>query len=266
MFTHPELWVSRLIFVGLLIEAAETIRIRFAFAPVGVFSAANLGVLTATTRWHQRIGATVGSSREVAVAAAIQAVAAVVVIIEGMGTTAGVVAALGCLVTAGYLRMRRQIGGSGAEQLTFIALVTFLLVVIAGGDDTARLVGDVFIGAQVLLAYGAAGVAKACSARWRQGGAMAGILSTEGYGLPRIGRYLAAHPGLDRAIGWSVIAWEIGFVAILFAPTTIVLAILATGAVFHIGCAVLMGLNRFVWAFVGCYPAVFVTVAAVHGW
>jgi hypothetical protein len=36
-------------------------------------------------------------------------------------------------------------------------------------------------------------------------------------------------------------------------------AFLAAGVVFHVSCALLMGLNRFVWAFCGCYPAVWAT-------
>ena len=36
-------------------------------------------------------------------------------------------------------------------------------------------------------------------------------------------------------------------------------AILAAGVLFHAACALLMGLNRFFWAFCGCYPAVWAT-------
>jgi hypothetical protein len=103
----------------------------------------------------------------------------VVVTVKGTADHAGIVAALVCLITAGYLRMRRQMGGSGAEQLTFIVLVTFALVLLAGGSDAARRLGDGFIAAEVVLAYLAAGVAKAVSPTWRNGKAMTGILSTQ---------------------------------------------------------------------------------------
>jgi hypothetical protein len=188
-----------------------------------------------------------------------QAFAAMVVIVEGTGTSAGIVAALICLVANGYLRSRRQIGGSGAEQLTFIVLVTFGLVLLAGGTDGARRLGDAFIAAEVALAYFAAGVAKAASPIWRKGAAMTGILSTEGYGIPGVAKLLAAHPEIDKLLCWSVIGWEIAFPLVLVTPKPLMIALLSAGVVFHVSCAVPMGLNRFVWAFCGCYPAVWAT-------
>ncbi|WAC57496.1 hypothetical protein [Gordonia sp. SL306] len=264
MFTHPELLISRLIFVGLVIESFQIVYLREAFGQHGIFSRSHLQLLTAAVAWHQRVGATLGGAGAVGTAAILQLGAATVVIAVGTGTVPGIAAALVCLVTAGYIRMRRQIGGSGAEQLTFIALVTFAIVMVAGGGETARVMGDVFIGAQIVLAYLAAGAAKAFSSTWRRGGAMSGILSTECYGLPLMNGILRAHPGLDRFLGWTVIVWELGFLAILFAPPPVALGILISGAAFHVMCAFLMGLNRFTWAFCGCYPAVFVMVTTLH--
>lgn len=68
----------------------------------------------------------------------------------GLGHPLGVGAALVCLATSSYLRARRSIGGSGADQLRFIVLVVVGL-----------------LAAQVALAYFTAGVAKAVSATWR---------------------------------------------------------------------------------------------------
>ena len=88
---------------------------------------------------------------------------------------------------------------------------------------------------------------------------MAAILSTEGYGLPMFAKILSDRPVLDKFLCWSVIAWEIAFPLVLVAPTTAMVAILSIGVVFHASCAFVMGLNRFVWAFCGCYPAVWAT-------
>ena len=259
MFTHPELLVSRLLFVGLIVEAFDILKLRRAFGDDGMFSRSNLAILTGGARWHVRAGATAGGSAAMTVAVAGQGLAAVVVIVEGVHTRAGMFAALICLITNGYVRSRRQIGGSGAEQLTFIVLVTFGLVTLAGGTDAVRRLGDGFIAAQVLLAYFASGVAKAASPVWRNGGAMTGILSTEGYGLPGLARLLARHPELDKLLCWLVIGWEVAFPLVLIAPKPLMVALLFTGAVFHLSCAIVMGLNRFVWAFCGCYPAVWAT-------
>jgi hypothetical protein len=259
MFTNPELLFSRLIFVGLIIEAFEIFRLRRAFDEDKIFSQATLSILTGDASWPIKIGATIGRSRTITVAMTGQALAASIVIVEGTGRPAGISAALVCLITNAYLRARRQIGGSGAEQLTFIALVTFGLVLIAGGTDGARRLGDAFISAQVLLAYFASGVSKIASPVWRNGRVMSGILSTEGYGSPRLAKVLKDHAWLDRLLCWTVIVWETIFPLVLFLPRPLMLALLVTGALFHISCAILMGLNRFVWAFCGCYPSVWAT-------
>jgi len=264
MFTDPALLVSRLIFVGLLIEAIEVIALRREFADGAMFSRANLAVLTTGTRPHMRVLADTGASAAVVASMAIQGGAALVVIVAGIGRPVGIVAALCCIATSGYLRSRRQIGGSGAEQLTFIALVSFALVIAAGGSRHARQIGDAFLAAQVVLAYVAAGVAKLASPVWRAGTAMTRILSTEGYGLPRLAELLVAHPLLDRLMCWSVVAWEVAFPLALVGPRSALVAFLTIGAVFHVSCAVLMGLNRFVWAFCGCYPAVWATAVWLH--
>ena len=259
MFANPDLLVSRLLFVGLIIEAFEIFRLRRFFDDNEMFSRSAVAILTGAARWQIRIGATVGGSRAVTVAMAGQAFAAMLVIVEGTHTRTGIFSALICLITNGYLRARRQIGGSGAEQLTFIVLVTFGLVILAGGTDGARRLGDAFIAAQVVLAYFASGVCKVVSPIWRKGGAMTGILSTEGYGISSFAKLLARHPEVDRLLCWSVMGWEIAFPLVFVAPKLLMIALLTMGVVFHVFCAVVMGLNRFVWAFCGCYPSVWAT-------
>jgi hypothetical protein len=259
MFAEPSLLVSRLLFVGLVVEAIEFYRLRYAFADGGIFSRALLDILTRGTRWQVRIGATIGGSRAITFALIVQAAAAIMVIALGVGTVVGIGCALVCLLANGYLRVRRQIGGSGAEQLTFIVLVTFALVILTGGGENVRRLGDRFIAAQVILAYFASGVAKLISPVWRHGAAMTGIFATEGYGTWRLAQLMSALPWLDKGICWSVIGWELSFPVILIAPEPVMVALLGIGVLFHVSCAVMMGLNRFVWAFCGCYSAVWAT-------
>ena len=259
MFAEPDLLVSRLLFVGLVVEAIEALRLRRAYADGGLFSRAMLGIVVGGVRPELRLGATHGGARAVTVAALTQAAAAGVVVGVGTGAALGIAAALVCLVANGYLRTRRQIGGSGAEQLTFIVLVTFGLVVLAGAGEEARRLGDGFVAAQLALAYAASGVAKAFSTAWRRGEAMTGIFATEAYGTPRQAAVLADRPWLDRLLCWATIGWELAFPLALFAPVPVTVAILAAGVLFHAACALLMGLNRFFWAFCGCYPAVWAT-------
>lgn len=56
-----------------------------------------------------------------------------------------------------------------------------------------------------------------------------------------------------------MIGFEIAFPLVLVVPKPLIIALLFTGVAFHLSCAIIMGLDRFVWAFCGCYPAVWAT-------
>lgn len=66
---------------------------------------------------------------------------------------------------------------------------------------------------------------------------MTAILSTEGYGTRAFGDLLSRHPGLDRTICAGVIAREATFPLVFVLPTLGVVAYLAVGVAFHVGCA-----------------------------
>jgi hypothetical protein len=259
MFAEPDLLVARLVFVGLLIEAYEIVTLRWTFSDQGLFSRRTLSILTGSVRPYVRIGSTMGGSRAMTAAMLLQGTASFIVILCGTGSLPGICSALICMVTNGYLLSRRQIGSSGAEQLTFIVLVAFALVMLAGGGEQARRVGDAFIAAQLVLAYFTSGVAKLIAPIWREGAVLNAILATEGYGAMEIAKSLSAHPAFDKFLCWFVIAWEIGFPVVLIVPTPVMIVILSIGVAFHLSCSVLMGLNRFLWAFCGCYPAIWST-------
>jgi hypothetical protein len=51
MFAHPEWLVSRVLFIGLLVEAVELFLLRQTFSDGGIFSRSTLAILTSGTRW-----------------------------------------------------------------------------------------------------------------------------------------------------------------------------------------------------------------------
>ena len=55
------------------------------------------------------------------------------------------------------------------------------------------------------------------------------------------------------AIG--IVLFESFFGISIFLPIELLLIFLCIGFIFHLGNAVVMGLNTFLWAFVGSYPA-----------
>ena len=113
----------------------------------------------------------------------------------------------------------------------------------------------VFLTGQLLLAYFVSGLSKAQSDSWWRGDAIGGVVGTRIFGHPRFAQILKRHPSLGRALTWGTFVVEFLFPAALFAPRPVFLAALGAMLAFHLGCAVIMGLNTFVWAFAACYPA-----------
>jgi hypothetical protein len=113
-----------------------------------------------------------------------------------------------------------------------------------------------FIAAQACLAYFIAGIAKVVSPAWRSGSAVAAIMESETWGRSAVGAWLGANPRSSRLMAWIVIAAECSFPVVFVSPPWLAAVILGWGLLFHLFCALTMGLNTFLWAFGATYPAI----------
>lgn len=172
--------------------------------------------------------------------------------------TLGTITVGWCFVASAtlYARWRRGFGDDGSDQMLTIMSVTFALALLLRGGDGVLEAGLLFIGAQACLAYTAAGVAKLVSPVWRGGHAIPGVVATRTYGLRPLSTLVRSIPGLALILCWGTIAFESSFVLAPFLPSVLLLGLLATAAAFHVGTALVMGLNGFLWAFVATYPAI----------
>jgi hypothetical protein len=159
---------------------------------------------------------------------------------------------------------RHHLTIDGSDQMMLVVLVACLLGRLGGGVISARAAVS-FLAAELALAYAVAGFAKATSSHWRSGRAFTVIAQTRMYGQPLVASLVRRHPGVGRAASYSVVAWESLAFLTLTAPGPIVYALLVAGIGFHVGCAAVMGLNRFLWGFVAGYPAILCTNAAIRG-
>ena len=246
----------RLVAVGLAITGAELIADRRAFTAGGPFGPQVFAALRSADPPTLLAG-----SRGVSVVAAVQVIAAAVLAALGPLSVPGRGALVALGITTTLFRRRRVIGGDGAEQMSDIVLICALLAVLpVPGDDRITL-AVVFITAQAVLSYFTAGVAKLVSPMWRGGRALPAILGTYSYGLAPVSRIMESRPAVGLVLGWSVIIFEVLFPLVLIAPPSVAVAALGVGLTFHLGCAVLMGLNSFVWPF----PATYACVLAIRG-
>jgi hypothetical protein len=249
----------RLAAIGLGLTAMELIASRRAFGSAGPFSAAVVAAIRGAPAWL------LVGPKTVAAVALLQLVAATVLVLIGPLPVTGRVALVAAVVTSMLLRWRRGLGGDGAEQLTIIIIVAAAaaFVPISAPDRVALAVG--FVAGQTLLAYVTAGIAKLVSPVWRGGSALPAILATHGHGHAWAARVLSDRPKIGAGLGWGVMVLEVLFPVLLLGPYPVALAAAIAGVTFHVGCALLMGLNNFAWAFPATYTCLFAVRAYLLG-
>jgi hypothetical protein len=167
------------------------------------------------------------------------------------------------LIVSLVFNYRLMFGTDGSDYMLTILLVG--LTICSLPYPGWRSIGFCFIAAQSVLSYLTAGVAKARSRTWRSGEAICNILDTATYGS-RIGVGLLKDSRLmQRAVCWATILFECTFPLVLLAPRRTILLFFGLGIMFHVLVSVFMGLNNFVWAYLGTYPAIWLTRSYLLG-
>ncbi|MBM4793762.1 hypothetical protein HXP44_17230 [Streptomyces sioyaensis] len=154
---------------------------------------------------------------------------------------------------------RHHYGSDGSDQLSF--LVQLVATVARLGERQPRIVDAClwYVALQSTLSYAVSGWVKVTSPVWRSGAALPGIMRTETYGDEKVYRVIQRHPRISTAVGHLVLAMECGFPAVFLAQGKYAPAVLTVSGAFHLANARVMGLGRFVWAFLATYPAVLYT-------
>lgn len=170
-------------------------------------------------------------------------------------STAFTASAFAFLAVNIVLYLRQGYGLDGADQMSFLIVLTILSCFLFTTNEEIRQVGVWFLGLQLALSYLVSGMAKLMSKQWRSGAAIQGILSTYTYGSKTAKRYCLRSRGLSIFFCWSVILFEIAFPVSLMCDRDMLWCFIAAGLGFHCVIAAVMGLNDFVWSFAGAYPA-----------
>lgn len=150
--------------------------------------------------------------------------------------------------------VRHPYGNDGAEQMTVITLVA-LVIGRLPGTSIALTAALWFVALQLCLSYSTAGFTKMTASKWWNGTYLRGVFGTRIYGHHGVAVFLNSAPRLAMALSVCVLVWEAAFPLVLVLPANVSYAVVISGVVFHIANAVFMGLNNFVWSFLGAYPA-----------
>lgn len=163
------------------------------------------------------------------------------------------------------LVLRTHFGNDGADQMSTLIFGALVLMRLHPTNLTVR-IALAFIAAQAVLAYVTSGFAKLPVKKWQSGEHLIGVFRTSSYGHRLAGRILLNNPRLARCAAILVIAGECTFPLVLVLPFPYSLPWLVGGLGFHVGAAVLMGLDTFFWSFAASYPAIIYSARLSAHW
>jgi hypothetical protein len=263
------LWCSIPLGVGICVDSLELVADRVQLQEGGLYGYTVLATGRPFTLWGPFAPVLGAVFRYPAVLglALLQLSCATLLLLAGIARTPALIVPAGIavgliLLARMLLYMRNQLGLDGSDQMMLV-VCTGVAIALLVPDHGAQVLAIDYMAAQLLLSYAVAGVAKAISPSWRSGKAIQGIMSTIGYGSPRVGAFLKLHHPLALAACWSVILFECSAPLLILFGTPGALAIIAVGLGFHISIALLMGLNNFLWSFGATYPALLLLAHSV---
>jgi len=150
------------------------------------------------------------------------------------------------------IRFRGAYNG-GSDAMLLVVMLALGLARSAPGSRLAT-VGLAYAAAQLVLSYFVAGVAKLRDPAWRAGRAMALVVALPPYRVPARLQAVIARPPIAALATWSVLGFECGFPLVFSRPSACT-ALAIAGAAFHLGNAIVFGLDRFLWTWLAAYPA-----------
>lgn len=153
-----------------------------------------------------------------------------------------------------FYRVKGLFNG-GSDHMTMIVLSMCVLGSSLLTSQWIASFGLWFIGIQVVLSYFVSGIAKLKNSSWLDGSALRLFLTESNYAIPNLVISWVKNSRLMLVASWSVIAFECTFPLALF-NFNILCAYLGLAFLFHLVNFAVLGLNRFVFAWLAAYPAV----------
>ena len=124
--------------------------------------------------------------------------------------------------------------------------------------------GIAYIAIQLTLSYWIAGLVKLANPAWRSGTAMPAFFKTPRYDSPP--KWIHGffdHPQKSQLTSWALMAFEITFPLAWLSPDTCIFYC-SIAFIFHVLNFWIFGLNRFVFAWLSAYPALYFWSQARH--
>ncbi|HMG57658.1 MAG TPA: hypothetical protein VK601_29360 [Kofleriaceae bacterium] len=253
-------WTSRLGAVAAAVAALELLWVRRALADDGVFAWPVLRRELAPAPWIVRALADRALSyRGTLAVLGLQLAAALALPWSTSPLPAWLVLACSLAIS---IRFRGTYNGGSDAMLLVVMLA--LGIARSAPDTGGAAAGLAYVAAQLVLSYFIAGIAKLREATWRTGRALPLLVRTPHYRVPAWAAATLSRPAIARWAARSILAFECGF-PLAFTHPAACTALLAAGAAFHLGNAIVFGLDRFLWTWLAAYPALIYWVDRATG-
>lgn len=120
-----------------------------------------------------------------------------------------------------------------------------------------------YLGVQVVLSYFISGVSKLKNPEWRSGQALSKLLTKSNYSVPDSIKKIAANSQTALFLSWLIIIFELAAVTVFIHPA-VCLVFMGIAFLFHVANFFVLGLNRFVFAWLAAYPALYFMISFLH--
>ncbi len=250
--------VCALASVGACLSCAEWLLPTHQLAPHGLY--ANRGLLQFDEAQSRRLVTWRSSGVRVVLALRLTSAALFLACFAcGAGGVLASSAVLGTALLGMVLRLDEPVGlylgMDGAEGMLTTCLLS-LGIAFAIGTPLALLLGVAFVALQAQLEYASAGWTKLYSLRgWASGNHLLRVVASSNYGHPWCAERARRYPLTTGALSLGVISFEIAMPGALLLPSPYAELLLGCALTFHVGSALVMGFNSFVWAFAATFPA-----------
>lgn len=143
----------------------------------------------------------------------------------------------------------------GSDYMTFTVLVAHFL----GGVSLSPIVQTgllIYVAVQVVLSYTVSGIVKIKEKDWRRGKALTELMTYSNYSVKPLVKKMVQNSNIAFVLSWMILIFECSFVLSLLSQD-LCLAFMGIGALFHLGNVYALGLNRFFFAWMSSYPALY---------
>ncbi len=151
------------------------------------------------------------------------------------------------------LRWRGTFNG-GSDYMTVLVLSALSVASIYKDSETVQLAALWYITIQVVSSYFIAGLVKVRRGNWRDGSALQGFVASTIYKDISLTKLISSNKTVALLFSWTIIIFELAFIFTLLSPSVAVTFILIA-FLFHVGNFYVFGLNRFIFSWMACYPA-----------